>query len=536
MPSYGTITVPTQKEHQSLLKKRSLLDIFGQVREKELLLGDKAPLIKPLLTTDTPNGVGPTELETFLPQDNSTINGVTKYKLSKGNDPEANNADYDPFKDRNLAHPVSDCDTLTHLLKASLGTGILSMPAAFCASGLVLGIFSTILVAVICTHCSYILVVCAHELYRRSGKNQMSFADVAEECCLRGPKWARKFSGVARQIVLLGIFTTYFTTCSCYSVIIARNFNYVVSYYLEREIEIRITISLLIIPLILLAYVPNLKYLAPVSMLANVFMAIGLGITFYYLVADIPPVSSRELAADITTFPVFFSITVFAIEAIGVVMPLENHMKTPQHFTGLCGVLNQGMSAVTLVYMLLGFFGYLKYGDKVEGSITLNLPKEEYAAQAVNVVIGLAVFFTFGLQFYVCIDIAWNGIKKRYEKHEKVAQYVMRTIMVLICVSLAIAVPTIIPFVSLIGAFFFSILGLIVPVGIEVITFWDKGFGRYNWKILKNAVVVAMGLMALIFGSKSAIEDIVALYMAPAVVSNATILNLTVPVINGTVS
>ena len=58
-------------------------------------------------------------------------------------------------------------------------------------------------------------------------------------------------------------------------------------------------------------------------------------------------------------------------------MPLENNMKTPQHFTGLCGVLNQGMSSVTLVYILLGFLGYLKYGDVVLGSVTLNLPKDQ---------------------------------------------------------------------------------------------------------------------------------------------------------------
>lgn len=481
------------------------------------------------MTTKTANGA--TELDTFLPQDNSTINGVTKYKISKGNDLESANVDFDPFKSRQLEHPVSDVDTLTHLLKASLGTGILSMPAAFYASGLVLGIFSTILVSVICTHCSYILVVCAHELYKKSGKTQMSFAEVAEEACLRGPKWGRKFAGSARQLVLIGIFITYFTTCSCYSVIIARNFNYVVNHYIGYEVEIRITISLLLIPLILLAYVPNLKYLAPVSMVANVFMAVGLGITFYYLVVDMPPISSRALInSDISKFPTFFSITVFAIEAIGVVMPLENHMKTPQHFTGLCGVLNQGMSGVTLVYMLLGFFGYLKYGEYIQGSVTLNLPQADYAAQTVNVLIGLAVFFTFGLQFYVCIDIAWTAIKERVQKNKTVAEYILRTVMVTVCVALAIAVPTIIPFVSLIGAFCFSILGLMVPVAIEVLTFWDKGFGKFNWKFFKNAIVVFIGLLALIFGSKSAILDIVGMY-APSVPTNTT-----VPLLNTTVS
>lgn len=52
----------------------------------------------------------------------------------------------------------------------------------------------------------------------------------------------------------------------------------------EEDLEIRIFIIALLIPLIVMAWVRNLKYLAPVSMVANVFMGIGLGITFYYLV------------------------------------------------------------------------------------------------------------------------------------------------------------------------------------------------------------------------------------------------------------
>lgn len=140
--------------------------------------------------------------------------------------------------------------------------------------------------------------------------------------------------------------------------------------------NVRLAIALLLVPLILLAFVPNLKYLAPVSMVANGCMAIGLGITFYYLVQDIPSFTERPAAVDITTLPVCISVVIFAIEAIGVVMPLENNMSTPRSFIGICGVLNQGMSFVTLVYIILGFFGYLKYGEETKDSITYNLPRE----------------------------------------------------------------------------------------------------------------------------------------------------------------
>lgn len=50
-------------------------------------------------------------------------------------------------------------------------------------------------------------------------------------------------------------------------------------------------------------------------------------------------------------------------------------MKTPDDFGGWSGVLNTGMVIVAALYTAIGFFGYLKYGNKVEGSITLNLPK-----------------------------------------------------------------------------------------------------------------------------------------------------------------
>jgi proton-coupled amino acid transporter len=36
-----------------------------------------------------------------------------------------------------------------------------------------------------------------------------------------------------------------------------------------------------------------------------------------------------------------------------------------------------GMSVVTILYGFVGFFGYLKYGDKSKDSITLSIPQGE---------------------------------------------------------------------------------------------------------------------------------------------------------------
>lgn len=56
------------------------------------------------------------------------------------------------------------------------------------------------------------------------------------------------------------------------------------------------------------------------------------------------------------------------------VLPLENKLKEPHRMVGATGVLSVGMTVVSCVYAISGFFGYLTYGEKVRGSITLNLP------------------------------------------------------------------------------------------------------------------------------------------------------------------
>lgn len=52
-------------------------------------------------------------------------------------------------------------------------------------------------------------------------------------------------------------------------------------------------------------------------------------------------------------------------------------MKKPEQFTRRFGVLNVGMAIVSSLLIVMGFIGYLKYGDEVQGSLTLNLPQDD---------------------------------------------------------------------------------------------------------------------------------------------------------------
>lgn len=55
------------------------------------------------------------------------------------------------------------------------------------------------------------------------------------------------------------------------------------------------------------------------------------------------------------------------------IMPLENEMKSPKSFVGFTGVLNRAFVLIVFLYIGMGLFGYLKYGNDIKDSITLNL-------------------------------------------------------------------------------------------------------------------------------------------------------------------
>lgn len=52
----------------------------------------------------------------------------------------------------------SNHGALLHLIKSSLGSGILAMPNAFKNGGLIFSLFGTMAIGVLCTHCIYLLV------------------------------------------------------------------------------------------------------------------------------------------------------------------------------------------------------------------------------------------------------------------------------------------------------------------------------------------------------------------------------------------
>ncbi|XP_039746268.1 proton-coupled amino acid transporter-like protein pathetic [Pararge aegeria] len=418
---------------------------------------------------------------------------------------------YNPFEHRQLEHPNSTLGSIVHLLKACLGSGILAMPSAFKNSGIVIGMIGTLLAGVICTHTVALVVRTSQELCVIAKKPSMGFAETCGAAFTYGPKRLQSWGAFVKTVIDYSMVATYISVLCVYTVFIASSFKEAIDgWYPALNISIQVYCVLCLVPLVLICQIRNLKYLVPFSATANILIVVVFAVTMYYIFIDLPSPKEREMVASVTQWPLFVSTVIFAMEGIGVVMPVENEMAHPEKFLGCPGVLNTAMVIVISLYGVFGFFGYVQFGDAVKGSITLNLPQDQWVAQGAKLLMALVIYLSFALQFYVPMEKVNRLLAKRKsDRFENVIQVGIRTSLIIIVVAVAVAFPNLELVISLVGAIFFSTLGLLIPALIDTVYRWDRGLGRCNYVLIKNAIIMIISIVALVSGSYVSIMEMI---------------------------
>ncbi|KAK4872817.1 hypothetical protein RN001_014846 [Aquatica leii] len=420
--------------------------------------------------------------------------------------------DFDPYLHRQVEHPTTNSETFFHLIKGCLGTGILAMPKAFSNSGYAFGIGGTLFIGVICIYCIHILIKSEYELCKRRKIGSLSFPATAEAAFNDGPIFFKKLAPISPHVVNAFVLTYELGTCCVYVIFIAANIRSVANVYI-RDLGIEVYMAIFLLPLIFINWIRNLKRLAPLSTAANAISFVSFAIILYYIFHNGVSVEGKETVGKFENIPLFFGTVLFALEAVGVIMPLENEMKTPQSFGGTFGVLNIGLSVVLTLYLGMGLLGYLAYGALVEGSITLNLPDEDILAQILKVILALVIFITYTIQYYVAIDITWNqylGPILEGKPMRAIWEYATRTVLVLITFVLAVSVPALDLFISLFGALCLSALGITIPAAVETSTYWYSRTGlSFYIMLVKNLFLIIFSVFGLVAGTYISIHDII---------------------------
>ncbi|XP_064608550.1 neutral amino acid uniporter 4-like [Liolophura sinensis] len=413
-----------------------------------------------------------------------------------------------------MPHSTTNMQSLMHLLKGNIGTGILAMPVAFLSSGLWTGFAGVLIIGIIAVHCMHMLVDCSHNLCRRKGIQSLDYGNVSEAAFDRGPERLRKLAVPSRIMINIFLAITQFGFCMVYIVFVSDNIKQVIHAFHSDDPDHRLYMVIIALVLIPYVFIKELSSLSIFSGFANILMFVGLIIVFQYILQDLPDTGSRPVFNSTATLPLFFGTAVYAFEGIGVVLPIENKMIHPEDFGGWTGVLNLGMVITTVLYTAVGFYGNLRFGDAVKGSITLNLPVKEWLYVLVKVMFSVAVFITYALQFYVPVNIYWPLIEERIrnQRLKFYGQYIFRAVLVLLTLCIAVLVPHLDLLISLVGAFASSCLALIFPPIIEIVTYTGENESISIGCIIKDVLICVFGFLGFVTGTFVTIKEIAATF------------------------
>ncbi|KAJ8737275.1 hypothetical protein PYW07_000546 [Mythimna separata] len=409
-----------------------------------------------------------------------------------------------------VTHPTSYADTMLHLFRGNIGTGLLAMGDAFRNGGIVFSPIVTALLGIICVHAQHLLLNCSEEMHLTSKRDRPpGFADTVYLVFKNGPARTRSMAGTMKILVNGFLCVTQLGFCCVYIVFIANNVKMICDQY-NIHIDLSIHMIFVVIPVILACMVRNLKYLTPFSTIANIMMATGVAVVVYEATQDLPPVHTREYIASWQQLPLYFGTAIYAFEGIGLVLPLKNEMRRPEKFQKPLGVLNLGMVIVGSIFITVGFLGYLKWGDNVLGSLTLNLQPGKVLSNVVQALIALSILFTYPLQFYVPVAITWPAIQKKFGATHPVAKELgYRALLVLLTFILAESIPELGLFISLVGAVSSTTLALMFPPLIELVSRSQQpgGIPKHIW--VKDCFIILLGLFVFVTGTYESVASIV---------------------------
>ncbi|XP_028315971.1 proton-coupled amino acid transporter 1 isoform X2 [Gouania willdenowi] len=424
--------------------------------------------------------------------------------------------------ERNGGRPgTSFLQTLIHLLKGNIGTGLLGLPLAVRNAGLVLGPVSLLIMGIIAVHCMRLLVTCSHHLSAKMNRPSLTYGE-AVQYAMENVTSLRRHSQWGKRTVNIFLIITQLGFCCVYFVFLSDNVKQVVEAANATTVSCQVNLTnqtvvgvpsmdsrlymLCFLPfLILLVFTPSLNVLAPFSLIANLMMTVSLLLIYYYSLTHISDPSDLPKVGQAKDYPLFFGTAIFAFEGIGVVLPLENKMHRPQSFSV---VLYVGMSIVTFLYISLGTIGYMCFRENIGGSITLNLP-DCWMYQVVKLLYCFGIFITFALQFYVPAEILIPPVLSRLsERWKKTVDLLLRTMLVIFTCILAVLIPELDLVISLVGSVSSSFLALIFPPLLQILTFHDDGLTPPL--LLKNLIISLIGAVGFVSGTYIAISELIA--------------------------
>ncbi|XP_010461772.1 PREDICTED: vacuolar amino acid transporter 1-like [Camelina sativa] len=272
-------------------------------------------------------------------------------------------------------------------------------------------------------------------------------------------------------------------------------------FILDKKYLFIVVASLIVVPTVWLETHVFLSYISAGGILVSCILVMSI-----FWIGDIEGVGfkNKGVLVNWPGIPTSVSLYLVCYTAHPVFPTIYNSMKNKNHFPKILFI---SFALSSMIYGVMGIFGYLMYGEEVQSQITLNLPTHKVSA-----VIAISTTIVSPLTKYaLIISPIMEAINTRLMK----ANYKRRSVrmltgtgLVLGTILVALVVPLFGYVMSLIGALLTSFTSIVFPCAIYLKI--SKGYRRcMEFESVVLVVIIAMGLVLMVTGTYSAIVGII---------------------------
>ena len=374
--------------------------------------------------------------------------------------------------------------TFFTLLKAFVGTGIMFLPKAFNNGGI---LFSSITLIVV----SILTCVCFHMLLQCRKRYGGGYGDIGEE--VGGPKM--------RSVILFSIFISQIGFVCSAIIFTAENlftFLDAVTPKYTTPISADLLMALQLVMLIPFALIRDVSKLGPASLLADVFIGLGLAYIWSY---DISSLATHGIHKTVQLFnPAHYTLTIgsiiFCFEGIGLIMPIQSSMAYPEKFPTLLYIV---MAIITGALASVGALSYATFGDGTKTEIISNFPQDSKLVNAVQFLYSIAVLAGTPVQLFPAVRILeskiFGHLSGKRDAATKWKKNALRTAVVALCALVSVlGAADLDKFVALIGSIACVPLVYIYPAFLHY-----KSMAASRWELVGDVLMMGLGVVAMVY-------------------------------------
>lgn len=289
---------------------------------------------------------------------------------------------------------ASDRKAYFLLLKAFVGTGVLFLPKAFSSGGLFFSTATLFAFGLLSFWCYHILVKA------KVAMKVSSFGDIG----------LKTYGPWLQLLILTSIILSQVGFVAAYIVFTAENLRaFVVNVTSYRTQDLSIFWFILLQALVLapLSLVRDITKLSLLALLANTFIFLGLVTILYYTLKEFAgnsfiPGNGIHYWFNQSESSLFIGVAIFAFEGIGLIIPIQESMIYPHHFSK---ILFYVIATISTIFVFIGAAGYLTFGSDINTVILLNLPQRSPTVIMTQLLYACAILLSTPIQIFPAVRL-----------------------------------------------------------------------------------------------------------------------------------